>query len=188
MIGLEFYSFDQMIDVMEISSNKQPLRINLDPTIPDTNMTINAVLIVFGQMGEVGTNAIVEQATVLQETTVTFVENEDCELVQNVETGELVFFDRIKDDMICVQGVDGNKEQWSGDSGGPYRIPSMDQAYPTGDLQIGIVSWSYGGLCPSEYPAVGARTSVFEWIRWMTCEHCSPPPDYMNCTDESNIW
>jgi hypothetical protein len=189
----ELYSFDQMILVLETTTNQQPLRINLDPTLPrnnTSNMTTNAVLIGFGQMGQanVGINPIVEKSTILQETNITFLDNNDCEMVQNVETGELVFFNLISDDMICVQGLNGNNNddgQCSGDSGGPYLIPSMDNSNPAGDLQIGIVSWSYGGQCPSEYPAVGARTSVFEWIRLITCEHGSPPPDYMTCNDDT---
>jgi Trypsin len=178
----DLYSFDHLVLVLETSSNKIPIRINLDPNVPDVNATNPGILIGFGK---VGSNAVGDDPVTLQETNITFLDNGECEEVENVETGELIFLDRIKDDMICVVGADGNGSgQCSGDSGGPYLIPS-ENGDPEGDLQVGLVSWSYGGTCSAEYPAVGARTSVFEWIRLATCQYALTPPEYMNCDDDS---
>lgn len=157
------YSFDQMIVKLAFDSTNTPVAVNLDPTVPepDTNLT----LIGFGRFS----NAPFSPDT-LQETEVLYIENDDCKLVEN-ELGELPYLDRLTDDMICIDGG-GITGQCSGDSGGPYLIKgeSVEE-----DIQVGTVSWTAGGACDGQQPGVGARTSVYEWIQVITCQHATDP-------------
>jgi len=167
----EEYSFDQMLILLEDSSNNQPITLNFDPDVPTTSDEIT--LIGFGKMGS-GPQA---DPTVLQQTSLAYVPNDECIDTQN-EDGEFPFADRITPDMICVYG--NLTGQCSGDSGGPYLITGD---IPANDVQVGIVSWSYGGRCSGLYPAVGARTSINEWIVTVVCQYADVPPAYMNCDD-----
>jgi hypothetical protein len=155
------YAFDQLIVKLAFDSTIAPIVVNFDPTIPelDTNLT----LIGFGKFSNGPFNP-----DTLQETEVSYIDNDECKLFEN-ESGELPYSDRITDDMICIYG-DGLSGQCSGDSGGPYIIKGESA---NDDIQVGMVSWSSGGACDGDQPGVGARTSVYEWIQTITCQHAT---------------
>jgi Trypsin len=161
----EEYSYDQMILVLERDSIHPPVKLNLDPEVPTSNSNITLV-----GMGR--SNSDQANPEVLQETkTLQYIDNAKCQNLTD-EDGNEPFQDRLSDDMICV--YDQWSSQCSGDSGGPYLLTPTDNYED--DVQVGLVSWSYGGSCgsvPVKWPGVGARTSTEEWIRALTCQHAT---------------
>jgi hypothetical protein len=97
---------DQMLLKLKRSTDRPAVTVNLDPDIPSTQGE-EITVIGLGRMGETQPSA-----QILQQVTVGYVPNRDCE-----NTGS--YREILTDDMICITGENNIQEgQCFGDSGG----------------------------------------------------------------------
>ena len=163
--------FDFMIVRMNGVSDNAIATVNSDPQSPVQGENVTTI-----GFGVTSTGFNTEFPTVLQETTLAYVPNEDCEAIKGA--GKFGFGREISDVLLCALGEDG-RDSCSGDSGGPL-LDNQDHI-------IGVVSWGVGCSDPV-YPGIYARTSTaFEWIRSTVCEESASPPDYFRCDLATSI-
>ncbi|KAL7540363.1 hypothetical protein ACHAWF_006660 [Thalassiosira exigua] len=125
--------------------------------------------------------------TQLLEIQLEYVPDNTCRMKQGTtEGGDTVTYQsRLTENMMCAMDEDGGRgdvtvdeDTCLGDSGGPMII-----SQPTGDVQVGIVSWGIGCASPT-FPGVYSRiSSQYEWIRSTVCQHAGSglAPDSFDC-------
>jgi secreted trypsin-like serine protease len=96
---------------------------------------------------------------VLQEVTLNYVPNEECE--KAAENEQISYGDRITDDMMCTW--ESSRDTCHGDSGGPVVIANPNKESEIPFLQVGIISW--GEDCADHvFPGGEFRTLIFSRV------------------------
>ncbi|KAG7353653.1 peptidase S8 family protein [Nitzschia inconspicua] len=154
-------------------STKTFININENPSLPteaSSSVRNSLTVIGFGYTQHGNTKSAPDY---LQETTLSYVPNTDCERSQDPKSPD-TYQGLISDSMLCAS--DTGKDACQGDSGGPLIVR---RGSPEDDILVGIVSWGYGCAHPY-YPGVFSRVSSFSgWAKMTVCEISSnPPPEY----------
>jgi secreted trypsin-like serine protease len=113
---------------------------------------------------------------VLRETRLGYIPNDVCIKAQGTSSGYMINYEReIIDVSLCAADFTNGSDICAGDSGSP--LLSNDN-----NIQVGIVSASYGCSHPT-LPSLNVRLSyVHEWIDDIVCELSNDPPEDFNCS------
>jgi secreted trypsin-like serine protease len=160
---------DAMIMKISGRSYHEPVMLNIKHNVPtkDNRLTVMG----WGSVDVKGEYL----SNVLQEVDLNYLFKWECkkEGIQTVTNNMLCAFDQDLDNI--------SEDSCYGDSGGPLII-KKDNAQ---DLQVGIVS--YGTEICAEHPGIYTRiSSIYDWIRYSTCQLSDDPPDYFDCGAFSN--
>jgi secreted trypsin-like serine protease len=162
---------DFSILILDKPSDIKPIRINRDSQVPvaHTNVTL---------LGTGTFNLTTsERSVVLQESTVTYLPNDECRTSYDPARGVSYAGDFLDETNLCTTGT---SDGCAFDSGGPVIVEKDGR-----DLLIALISFGVDCADPF-YPAVNARVSgVYEWIDELVCQHSSDPPKDFHCGTRS---
>ena len=171
-----FFAHDFMILKLADKSVHQPVKISRDLVAPAAGE-----LIVI--MGLGWTNAtVLSPATVVQETTLLTVSNEECESA-NDPTRNLSYKGLIVPTMVCTTSPPNTtRDGCAWDSGAPLISPGETAAE---DVLVALGSTGIGCADPF-FPGIQARVSAdLAWIESQVCALSSVPPSDFNCANET---
>ncbi|CAJ1954834.1 unnamed protein product [Cylindrotheca closterium] len=156
----------------------QPIRLNEQFFVPNTNQAVTAVG--FGQtLPDDGSS----EATILQQVELKYIPNEECSLSSD---GLDSYEGLLSEAMMCA--ADEGKDACFGDSGGPLVARNLDSEpvdndpSRTTDVLVGLTSWGFG-CADTNFPGVYARISnQIGWLKETICQISDDPPnEYYNC-------
>lgn len=160
---------DAMIMKISGRSNHEPVMLNMKHNVPkkENRLTVMG----WGSVDVKGEYL----SNVLQEVDLNYLFKWECikEGIKTITSNMLCAFDQDRDNI--------SEDSCYGDSGGPLIIKKMNAQ----DLQVGIVS--YGTEICAEHPGIYTRiSSIYDWIRFSSCQLSDDPPDYFDCSSFSN--
>mmetsp|Transcript_43347 Transcript_43347/g.49063 ORF Transcript_43347/g.49063 Transcript_43347/m.49063 type:complete len:878 (+) Transcript_43347:85-2718(+) len=174
--GKESFAFDMLLLRLREPSNKQPIRLNDNPAIPNVNQLITVT-----GFGQTKYNGVPSNR--LQEVELNAVSNDICSQAKDPQSSRQDFQKgyegMILDNMLCLSDLSNNgKDACSGDSGGPAILKGNTVEE---DIQIGITSWGYECSLPN-FPGVYSDINhSIIWIRSSVCTISDQPPNDFNC-------
>ena len=161
-------------------SNATLAKINRDGRLLQKDQDLRVVG--WGVTGLVNGKAV--YSSVLRETNVQYIPNEDCRQVVGFYNGyEKRYEEEVIDVTLCAANFEDMTDSCQGDSGGPLLVLGEDT---DDDLLVGITSAGFGCADPI-LPAFYARVSkAYDWIDEMVCLLSLDPPADFNCNRNSS--
>jgi len=168
------YALCKIYDTAKVGS---PIKLNKDASVPDSTPDVPLHVLGWGR-----TNASDPAlfSNVLKEADVSFIPNEVCKNVNEVDHGFLFDYENMVFDItLCAGDFQQGDDTCGGDSGGPILLAGQSA---DDDVQLGVTSYGAIQCGHPNIPAVYARVSyVYDWIRDNVCRMSLDPPADFEC-------
>jgi len=157
----------------EVDSKYQPVKLNMDHNLPKIPSSTVTTAMGWGFTSDGGTIS-----ARLRHVDIDPIHHSQCYNQWYDATGYKYKISETSQLCCYTEG----KSTCNGDSGGPLILNGED---PSGDTQVGIVSFGSSLGC-NHLPTVFTRiSSKAGWIKSIICQQSSNPPSYLNCGSQT---